>query len=146
MIILDTQVISQLQRGVSQDIAKLAAKLSGFADRDVQITVISPYEQLSDCIGQIKLNRQKAGDDLPQFLLLGRLVDYYATWRGRILPFDEAAIAIFQGFPSKLIQKIKSRDSRIAAIVLANQGTLLSANLRDFQQVPGLHVEDWLHD
>jgi predicted nucleic acid-binding protein len=37
-------------------------------------------------------------------------------------------------------------DSRIAAIVLANHGMLISANLNHFQQVPGLHVEDWLRD
>jgi tRNA(fMet)-specific endonuclease VapC len=36
-------------------------------------------------------------------------------------------------------------DLKIASIVLANQATLLSANLRDFQQVPGLQVEDWFH-
>jgi predicted nucleic acid-binding protein len=35
-------------------------------------------------------------------------------------------------------------DLKIAAICLVEGATLLSANLKDFQQVPGLHVEDWL--
>ena len=35
-------------------------------------------------------------------------------------------------------------DLKIAAIVLARQATFLSANLRDFRQVPNLYVEDWL--
>jgi predicted nucleic acid-binding protein len=35
-------------------------------------------------------------------------------------------------------------DLKIAAIAFMHSATLLSGNLRDFQQVAGLHVEDWL--
>ena len=35
-------------------------------------------------------------------------------------------------------------DLKIASIVLVHDATLLSRNLRDFRQVPGLRVEDWL--
>ncbi|MBK8036517.1 MAG: type II toxin-antitoxin system VapC family toxin [Verrucomicrobiaceae bacterium] len=35
-------------------------------------------------------------------------------------------------------------DLRIASIALAYEATLLSRNLKDFQQVPGLKVENWL--
>jgi predicted nucleic acid-binding protein len=34
-------------------------------------------------------------------------------------------------------------DLRIAAIVPENNATLVSRNLRDFQRVSGLVVEDW---
>jgi len=34
-------------------------------------------------------------------------------------------------------------DLRIAAIVLSRDATLLSGNLADFREVPGLKVEDW---
>jgi tRNA(fMet)-specific endonuclease VapC len=34
-------------------------------------------------------------------------------------------------------------DLRIASISLATRSTLLSRNLRDFERVPGLDVEDW---
>ncbi len=35
-------------------------------------------------------------------------------------------------------------DLKIAAITLNHDAILLSRNLKDFEQVPGLKVEDWL--
>jgi len=34
-------------------------------------------------------------------------------------------------------------DLKTAAITLSQDATLLSRNLRDFGQIPDLHVEDW---
>ena len=143
MIVLDTQVVSQLQHSSEADIERLERKLTSLGDQDLRITIITPYEQLSACLGQIKLNRQRPEDDLANIRRLDDLIAYYASWRGRILLFDEGAVAHFRGFEAKLIQKIGARDSRIAAIVLSHGGLLLTANLRDFEQVPGLKVQGW---
>jgi tRNA(fMet)-specific endonuclease VapC len=40
--------------------------------------------------------------------------------------------------------RIGSQDLKIAAIAMTENALLLSANLRDFQKVPGLRVENWL--
>lgn len=39
--------------------------------------------------------------------------------------------------------RVKAMDLRIASIAIVTDSTLLTRNLRDFQQVPALKVEDW---
>ena len=34
-------------------------------------------------------------------------------------------------------------DLRIAAIVMENGGVLVTRNLKDFQRIPSLAIEDW---
>ena len=59
-----------------------------------------------------------------------------------VLLFDDRAVAEFKRLKATKI-KIGTMDLRIASIVLANAAALISRNRRDFQQVPGLQVEDW---
>ncbi len=39
--------------------------------------------------------------------------------------------------------RIGSQDLKIAAIVFVHQSTLVTSNLRHFDQIPGLSIEDW---
>ncbi|MCE7983096.1 MAG: type II toxin-antitoxin system VapC family toxin [Caldilinea sp. CFX5] len=59
-----------------------------------------------------------------------------------VLPFDEAAAAVFQQLTAAKL-RIGTQDLLIASIALANEMSLLTRNLRDFQRVPGLILEDW---
>ena len=59
-----------------------------------------------------------------------------------VLQFTEAAQSIYRDLKSQRI-RIGTQDLRIASIVLANHGTLLSRNARDFDKVPDLIVENW---
>jgi tRNA(fMet)-specific endonuclease VapC len=143
MIVLDTQVVSQLQRGGDRDRERLDRQFQKLQDNDVRITIVSPYEQFKSCLGQIKLNYRKPAEDVEEFDLLLRLTGYYSLWKGRILPFDDAAVRVFQGMDAKLVRDIKSCDARIAAIATVHSATVITVNLRDFRQVPGLRVEGW---
>jgi tRNA(fMet)-specific endonuclease VapC len=144
VIILDTQHVSQLQRVDAESAAMLRSRLKQSVDKDIYITLISPYEQLREFLARINATSTRPFEQVREFESLGRLLDFYAAWTGRILSFNRDAAAVLDRFPPKLIRRIGARDARIAAIALANNATLLSANLRDFQQVPGLRVEDWL--
>lgn len=59
-----------------------------------------------------------------------------------MLDFDEPAAAQFGQLRRARI-RLGSMDLKIAAIALSQEALLLSRNLRDFQRVPGLRVEDW---
>ena len=69
-----------------------------------------------------------------------RLFSDYAI--AAILPFDTAAAVAFDGLLAQRI-RIGKMDLRIASIALSRNLTLLSRNLRDFRQVPGLMTADW---
>jgi tRNA(fMet)-specific endonuclease VapC len=71
---------------------------------------------------------------------LTELVDFYQNWD--TAAFDEAAADAFQTMKLQKV-RIGAQDLKIASIALANNAILLSANLVDFQKVPGLKVEDW---
>jgi tRNA(fMet)-specific endonuclease VapC len=61
-----------------------------------------------------------------------------------VVPFDEAAASEFDHLrQNKKLKKIGRGDILIAAIALANRATLVTRNLKDFRQVPGLQVENW---
>jgi tRNA(fMet)-specific endonuclease VapC len=60
-----------------------------------------------------------------------------------IVVFDERAAARFDELKAGKV-RIGTMDLKIAATTLVNQALLLSANLSDFKQVPGLRVENWL--
>lgn len=57
--------------------------------------------------------------------------------------FNETSAEEFRRLRRERI-RIASTDLKIASIALVNNATLVSANLRDFEKVPGLRVEDWL--
>jgi tRNA(fMet)-specific endonuclease VapC len=62
--------------------------------------------------------------------------------RVQIVDFDEPAIRRYEEL-KRLKIKVRKMDLRIAATVLDRDGVLVTRNVRDFRQVPGLRIEDW---
>jgi tRNA(fMet)-specific endonuclease VapC len=140
MITLDTDHLSELERRDSKRGEKLRERLDQSQDRRIAATVVSAEEQFRGRLAVI--NEKAAGTEqvLPYTRLI-EVINFYASWL--ILPFDQAAAQQFHDLKARRIH-IGTMDLKIAAIVLARCATLLSANLRDFRQVSGLSVEDWL--
>ena len=63
----------------------------------------------------------------------------------QILNFTQRAIKRYQELQALKINVAKM-DLRIAAITLEAGAVLISRNLRDFQRIPQLTVEDWSID
>jgi tRNA(fMet)-specific endonuclease VapC len=60
-----------------------------------------------------------------------------------VLDFDESAAREYQRLKG-IRTRVGTMDLKIAAVVLANDATLLSRNLVDFRRIPNLRVEDWI--
>ena len=142
MIVLDTDHISLLQRRDSGKADQLRARVRSAPPEQVVTTVITVEEQLRSWLARIG----QASEVHRQTVYYARLIalfEFFADWR--ILPFDERAANEFQRLRRQRI-RIAAMDLKIASIVLVNDATLVSANLRDFEKVPRLRVESWLRD
>jgi tRNA(fMet)-specific endonuclease VapC len=66
-----------------------------------------------------------------------------------ILPFDAAAAYQYGEVRAQLERQgtpLGEADLRIAAIALAHGFTVVTGNVRHFQRVPGLSVENWFEE
>ncbi|HQU44632.1 MAG TPA: type II toxin-antitoxin system VapC family toxin, partial [Pirellulales bacterium] len=78
---------------------------------------------------------------VPAYTRLGRFLK--AMTDTEIVAFDERAADQFTALRRQRI-RIGTMDLKIASIALVNGATLVTANLRDFSQIPGLRCENWL--
>jgi len=138
MLVLDTDHLVELDRGSSQG-AALQQKLEDAGDA-VATTIISAEEQFRGWLAQLHRQRDPH-EQIATYQRLQRRIAFFAAWH--VLPWDTNAADILQGLRRQRV-RIGTMDLKIASIVLAHDATLLSRNLRDFQQVPNLRVEDWL--
>ncbi len=59
-----------------------------------------------------------------------------------VLPFDPPAAQEYARL-RHACPRLGAMDLKVAAIALTHDATVLTRNLRDFQQVPNLRAEDW---
>lgn len=131
MIILDTDAISNLMR--PQPSPTLVGRLAQVPVREQATTAVT--------LGELAYGAYRAGRPelykRSQRLLSGV----------RMLPFDQNAAERYGRLRSDLERqglRLADPDLRIAATVLVHQATLITGNLRHFQRIEGLQVENWL--
>ena len=64
-----------------------------------------------------------------------------------VIPFDEHAAEAYATLRADLERqgrRLDDPDLRIAAIALSRDLTLVTGNVRHFERVPGLRIENWL--
>ena len=139
MIVLDTDHLSVLERSDQPGAGVLRARLADLPPAEVVTTIISYEEQMRGWMAYLARTRSVAQQVEAYRRLLQHLDNYR---RIPVLAFDEAAAVAFQQFRRARL-RIGTMDLKIAAIAVSRDATLLSRNLADFRQVPGLQVEDW---
>lgn len=138
MHILDTNHLSELGYNSTSG-ARLRSRLDQL-NADAVTTVISVEEELGGWLA--KVNKCRDSDlQIHVYSLLTERVNFLARWT--ILQIDSESLAQFRTFRKQGI-RIGTQDLKIACIALAHDATVLTRNLVDFQQVPGLRVENWL--
>lgn len=142
MIILDTYHINVLQAGVGSAYDTLVARMLASPDQDYRTTVVTFEEQVRGWLAEVQRTQTVAKQVRPYDRLLG-LVSFFSSWKP--LRFSETAATLFAGFRQQKI-RVGSLDLKIASIVTEHRALLLTANLRDFEAVPGLRLADWLHE
>jgi tRNA(fMet)-specific endonuclease VapC len=139
VLILDTDTLTFVQNIRSPLHGRIIERLRNAGAELVFATVVSFQEQARGWIS--KVGRAKtAADILFAYKSLKGLIHDYCTYS--IVPYDDEGHARFEEI-HHLKLRVGTMDLRIAAIALAKNATLLTRNVRDFRQVPGLTFEDW---
>lgn len=138
MVVLDTDVLTILQRAQGERYARLAARLAA-SGQEVHVTIVSFEEQMRGWMASCAAARTPEQYAIASNRLNELLVDFSER---AVLPFASQAVTEFTRLKAAKL-KVGTMDLRIAAIALAHAATLVTMNLRDFQKVPGLPVEDW---
>jgi tRNA(fMet)-specific endonuclease VapC len=135
LYILDTDHVTLLQ----QAHPLLVRHVATVEPAALAVTIITAEEQLR---GWLAVIRQCTATPrvVWAYARLRAAVDYFKSIR--LLDFDQAAYARFDELRLQKI-RIGTQDLRIAAIVLAADGILITRNQRDFSQIPGLKSQDW---
>ena len=139
MFLLDTDHLVIIQRGTEPWYGRLFSRMSGFEPEDFYVSIVSFHEEVNGW--NAYLSRARTGEGIVRaYGMFQEILYYFSTLR--TLPFDHAAE---QGFQSLRKQRVRvgTMDLRIAAIAISRGFTVLTRNLVDFHQVPGLTAEDW---
>ena len=138
MLILDTDHLTEYQRG-SVNGHRLKRKLDDSGE-PFCTTIITVEEMMRGWMAAIR----RTSDPLRQissYTKLGQLFRFFATWK--VLDWTAASAAEFSALKAARV-RTSTMDLKIASITIANDATLLSRNLKDFDSIPGLRVVDWL--
>lgn len=140
MIILDTDHFNALQIGRGDPYDTLAWRMDESPDQHFATTVITFEEHMRGWLAGIR-RAQEAADQVRPYDQLIKLVRFFQAWE--MLRFGEGATHRFGELRGSRV-RIGTQDLKIASIALEHDAKLLSANVSDFSQVPGLRVENWL--
>ncbi|MDR1452485.1 MAG: type II toxin-antitoxin system VapC family toxin [Candidatus Margulisbacteria bacterium] len=130
MIFLDTNTVSYLFDGDTKIKRKLTEAIGSGAQ--ICLTAINVYEVLKG----LKYRKNKR--------IEAEFENFLCTTT--VIPFDEDAVVFAADIYADLRKRgitIGDADILIAAIVISNNGTLVSRNLKHYQYIKNLNLLDW---
>jgi len=132
--LLDTNVVSEINKvEPDQMVLKKIAEYS-------QVSAITSITWSELQYGQRRLPAGQKSDRLFHFI--------YDVVQSTfpVISFDEYAGGVFAGLRIAAEEKGKPRpllDLQIAAMAISNNMILVTRNIKDFEDIPGLNLENW---
>lgn len=140
MILLDTDHVSVLRMPGGDRRDRLVGRIALAHPQAVSIPVVATEETMRGWLSAVAKERLAAR----QVFAYRELADMFRFFAGfEIVPFDAPAAARFDQLVAAKI-RIETMDLKIAATALVRDALLLTANKKDFAQVPGLRFENWM--
>ncbi|MBE9032383.1 type II toxin-antitoxin system VapC family toxin [filamentous cyanobacterium LEGE 11480] len=139
LFLLDTDHISLALRGHPT----VVDRLSHLRKSQWAVSIISVQESFNGWIVSLNDPRYKERQ-VELYTRLWHSNNFFQ--RAQVLNFDTTADGIYQGLLQSqpaLSKRRMEKDIKIASVALANQAIVITRNRRDFEQVPGLQLEDW---
>jgi tRNA(fMet)-specific endonuclease VapC len=141
MILLDTDHTTFLKYPDSDRGRRMIDRLNAVTGSEViGVAIVTVEERMRGWLAVIA-KEKSALRQVVGYRELISLFEFYNAFA--IAAFDDAAARQFDALRRQKL-RIGSRDLKIAATALVNNALLLSANLVDFERVPGLRVANWL--
>jgi tRNA(fMet)-specific endonuclease VapC len=139
MIVLDTDIATLLSYGKT---AKLNARIAGLDNGEkLALTIITRMEMLAGRFASIKnaADHKELRMGMERFFQTERFLLSFSR-----LNVDNAALTHFESLlKGKKTKKMRRNDMLIACIALAHKTLLVTRNVSDYKDVPGLRVENW---
>lgn len=139
MLILDTDHLTEYQKGTSEEARRLKRRLDESAE-PFGTTIITVEEVMRGWMAAIR----RTSDPFRQinaYFKLRSLFQFFATWE--VLDLTPASAAEFLALRSAKV-KVGTMDLKIASITISNNAILLTRNSNDFEKIPGLRLSNWL--
>jgi tRNA(fMet)-specific endonuclease VapC len=136
--LLDTNIISY-SLDYPESNPHLMSKIRTVKQRDQHISLVTVYELIKGRLSGLSKANQRYPEILRHYHYFEEILEELRKWQ--MLPYDEAAEREFQKIPGNV--RCGLNDKRIAATALANNFTLVTANVQDFEDIPNLRIEDW---
>lgn len=137
-VILDTNHFTELTRETPLG-ERLSTRLRQEGG-DVFVTIITAHETFGGWLSFV--NRQPAGKaQVYSYLQFRRCIESFQ--RFELLDFDDDAASRFDALKTQH-PRVGSMDLKLAAICLTHDAMLLTRNVRDFEMIEALRIENWL--
>lgn len=135
--LLDTNIISEKEKFCPDE--KVDAKIDAYKN----ISAISSITWSELVYGLENMPNGKRKEKVEAFIEMVIKPSY------EIIPFDEHAASIFGDLRNRLEKSGRTKpilDLQIAATAIANNMILVTRNMKDFEDIPLLMVENWFEE